>query len=314
MSKTVSIRRTPGSHSRRSGYFGRSAAGAVAVGIGSVWLTLAGHAHAEPGGVTQAQVVEEYVDAFKPYAMVPVLVPIGQEVGDVLDKLGEEFIHRSGECFRPLRVHEEPSRLPNLDLGTAAAARLGLGLSNLADADLHALGTNRVIVRFDKVTMQTVSQGEFREAVNAQACPELARLINKDPEALKENTFLVGTVFRARSTVRIDRERKAGGGVGTSWLTTFAARFGLKLRAEAGGDVDSAQTVELSTTDPTPVALRPAFIRVDPGQPGFRGVNKGVVVEFKVEDEEDRKALVGWLDRQLAQAARDRSNAAGPGK
>jgi hypothetical protein len=268
-------------------------------------LTLPGPAQAQTDAAPQAALIQEYVGAFKPHDIVPLLIPMGQEVGDVVDKLGEEFIHRRTECFGKLSPHEGPSRLPNLDLGAEAAVRLGLGLSQIVEADLHALGSNRVIVRFEHVTVQTVSQGALKQAVNAQACPEVARLINKDPEGLKETTFLVGTVFRATSVVRIDRQRQAGAEAGTSWLTAFARRFGLKLRAEAEGNVESAGTVELSNTEPLPVAFRPALIRIDPGQPGYRSAegrpDRPVIVEFNPDRESDRQALEGWINRQLPQ-------------
>lgn len=268
-------------------------------------LTLPGPAHPQTGAAPQAALIQEYVAAFKPHDIVPVLIPIGQEVGDVVDKLGEEFIHRRAECFGNLTSREEPSRLPNLDLGAEAAVRLGLGLSQIGEADLHALGSNRVIVRFEHVTVQTVSQGALKQTVNAKVCPEVARLINKDPEALKETTFLVGTVFRATSVVRIDRQRQAGAEAGTSWLTAFAKRFGLKLRAEADANVESAGTVELSNTEPLPVAFRPALIRIDPGQPGYRSAegrpDRPVIVEFNPDRESDRQALEGWINRQLPQ-------------
>jgi len=195
--------------------------------------------------------------------------------------------------------------LPNLELGATAAARLGLGLSDLGEAELHALGSNRVIVRFDNVTVETASQSELEQTINAKACPEVARLIEKDPAALKDTTFLIGTVFRARSIVRIDRDRQAGGGVSTSLLSALAKRFGLRLRAEGGGDIDTARTVELSNTEPLPVAFRPAFIRIEPGQPGYRSpeirYDRPVVVAFSPDRESDREALEGWIDRQVLQ-------------
>src|SRR4051794_38115568 len=87
-----------------------------------------GHSRAQTGATTQQQLIQEYVEAFKPHGMVAVLIPIGQEVGDMLDKLGEEVIHRRSECFANLVPRTTPSRLPSLDLDGSAALRFGLGL------------------------------------------------------------------------------------------------------------------------------------------------------------------------------------------
>jgi hypothetical protein len=128
----------------------------------------AGRAHAQSGAALQAQLIREYVDTFSPHGMVAVLIPIGQQAGDVLDKLGEELVHRRQECFANLAPQESPSSLPNFDLGASAAFRLGLGLDKIADADLKAVGENRVILRFEDVTVQTISFGRRSTAKPAR--------------------------------------------------------------------------------------------------------------------------------------------------
>jgi len=263
-------------------------------------------ARAQSGSAVQARLIQEYVDAFKPHGMIAVLIPIGQEPGDVLDKLGEEFVHRRGECFPQLTAQESPSRLPNLDLGASAALRLGLGLDQVGDAELKALGDNQVLLRFDHVMVQTLSQGEMRQAIDRKACPEVASLIDKKPEALESGTLLLGEVFRARSIVRVSRAQGGGGSFSLSGLRTLASRFGLGLKAEGGGEIEAAQAVELSSAEPTPVAFRPAFIRLDPSQPGYRAGEgrQGApsIVPFNPESEDDRLALNAWIDRNLPTA------------
>jgi hypothetical protein len=254
----------------------------------------------------QGQLIREYVDVFRPHGMIAVLISIGQAPGDVVDRFGEEFVHRRSECFADLTAQESPSSLPNFDLGAAAALRLGLGLQQIGDAEVQALGENRVILRFDRVTVQTVSQGELRQTINRKACPEIGRLIDKDPEALKEGSFLLGEVFRARSIVRVNQDKGGGGMFSLSGLRALAARLGLRLRAEAGGDLEVAQVVELSSTEPVPVAFRPAFIRLDPSQPGYRSTearpNAPSIVPFNPDSEDDRLALSSWIDRNLQRA------------
>ena len=251
----------------------------------------------------QGQLIREYLEAFKPHGMVAVLDPMGQEPGDVIDRLGEEFVHRRGECFSNLTAQQSPSSLPNFDLGAAAAVRLGLGLPQVGDAELRAFGDDRVILRFDHVTVRTVSQGELRQAIDRRSCPEVARLIDKDPEALKEGTFLLGEVFLARRIIRVNRAGGGGGTFSLSGLRALAARLGLRLRADGGGDLEAAQTIELSSTEPLPVAFRPAFIRLDPNQPGYRSVegrsDAPSIVPYNSDSETDRLALSSWIERNM---------------
>jgi hypothetical protein len=255
---------------------------------------------------TQDQLIAEYLDAFRPHAMVPVLIPLGQQAGDVMDRLGEEFVSRRAECFTDLAVQQVPSSLPNLDLGAAAAARLGLALPQMGEADLRAFGGRRVVLRFERVTVETVSQGALRQSIKRQACPELARLIDKEPASLRDNVFLIGEVFRARRILRLDRSARGSGNITLDGFKALAARFGLRLRAEGGGDLESAQTVELGTEEPLPAAFRPAFIRIEPGQPGsFRApgeaVDRVTIRDFSPNRESDRDALNAWINRQVSQ-------------
>lgn len=250
---------------------------------------------------TQEQLMREYVEAFRAHELVPVLIPMGHEVGDVLDRLGMEFIRRRDECFAGLAPREQPSRLPNIELGALAAIRLGLGLDRLGEADLRAVGSSRFILRFENVTLETVSQGQLQQAVRAEACPDVARLVNKDPQALAQTSFLVGTLIRARSVVRIERDRQGGGNVSTSWLTAFAERFGLRLRLSGGTTLEAARTVEFGSDAVLPVGFRPALIRVQPGEPGYRSGSQAAapaIVEFNLADPASREALDGWITRQ----------------
>jgi len=273
------------------------------VALGVCIAAMAAICPAWPVTPAQDQLAAEYLDAFKPLGMVPVLIPLGQEPGDVMDKLGEEFVRRRSECFSGLAVQQAPSSLPNLDLTSAAAARLGLGLRQVGEAELKALGGRRVVLRFDRVVVVTVSQGALRQAVNRSACPELGRLLDKDPASLQDNVFLVGEVFLARRILRLDRSAEAGGNVMLDGIKALAAKFGLRLRTEVGADLQSAQTIELSTEEAVPAAFRPAFIRIAPGQPGYfrapgERVDRTTIRDFSPNRESDRDALNAWMDRQ----------------
>ncbi len=270
-------------------------------------LVLAVDGHAQSISDVQTRLIQEYVDAFKPQGMVAVLIPIGQEAGDVMDRLGEEFVHRRKECFPDLIVDEKPSRLPNVDISAGAALRLGLGAEQIGDAELNAVGNNRVILLFDQVTVQTFSQGQLRQSIDRSACPEVARLIDKNPDALKEGTLLLGSVFRARSIVRISRQQGGGGSFSLDGLRALVKRFGWSLRGEGGAEVESAEAIELSKAEESaPVAFRPAFIRLDPSQPGYRAAEGKLgapsIVLFNPQSEDDRLALNAWIDRSLATA------------
>jgi hypothetical protein len=254
---------------------------------------------------SQQRLIVDYLDAFKPHGMVPILIPLGQEAGDVVDRLGEEFICRRADCFDNLTPREAPSSLPNLDLGTSAAAYFGLGISQVGEAELSAMGGNRVILRFDQVTVETVSQVALRQTLRPDACPDVARLLAKDPTSLADGIVLLGQVFRARRVMRLEKRREVKANFVLSGLQAIAEAFGLRLRAAAGGDLKSADIVELGTTKAVPVAFRPAFIRIHPGQPDtFRAINDPnslgpTLSEYDPNRDTDVAALAAWMERQL---------------
>jgi hypothetical protein len=166
-----------------------------------------------------------------------------------------------------------------------------------------------VILRFDNVTAEAASQVAFRQSLRPDACPDVARLLAKDPDSLQDGIVLLGQVFRARRIMRLERRREAKGNFVLSGLQAMAERFGLHLRAAAGGDVKSTETIELGTTKPLPVAFRPAFVRIEPGQPAsFRAVDepvdRPVLREYSAERDRDVAALSAWMDRQLPRLRR----------
>jgi hypothetical protein len=247
--------------------------------------------------VPRARLEHEYAAAFLPYGLVPVLLPRGQDVGDVIARLDGSYVARGDECFPGLMPREALSSLVAVDVSWSAAAQLALGVEAVAAAEAQGRLENHVQVRFEQVRSRSASLTQLRQHVKPAVAPEVALLLAADPKELAKSPdwLLVGEVLTAVTVVRVTRSRKAGGKADLSILQRI---FGAGAKAQVGGDLAKDETAEIRTTEPVPVAFRPACIKVTPEIAGeFRSVS---LSEFNPKDETHREALSAWVMFSLA--------------
>jgi hypothetical protein len=239
---------------------------------------------------------KEYIAAFVPYGLVPILLPRGQDVGDVISGLDGGFMARANECFSGLVPQEELSTLPAIDVTWNAAAQIALGVEAIAAGEAQGRAEDRVQVRFEKVSSRTASLTHLRQHVRSRVLPEVARLLAADAvEFLRApDWLLIGEVLTAVTVVRVSRSRSAGGKASLGFLERL---FGRAAKAEGGGDLTSASVATIVTETPLPIAFRPARVRVTNEIAGaFRGVSTAA---FDANDEAHRKAFADWAARTV---------------
>lgn len=240
---------------------------------------------------------QEYVDAFVPYGLVPILIPRGQSVGDVISGLDGNYVARADECFSGLAPREEPSALPSVDVTWDAAAQIALGLEAVAAGEAKGSAEDRVKVSFKEVSSQAASLVQLRLRVRPRVLPEVARLLS--PEAAEfegaPDWLVIAEVLTAVTAVRVSRSRSGGGKASLGFLERL---FGRAAKAEAGGDLKSASVATIVTETPMPVAFRPARVRVTREIAGaFKGGDPAGA--FNADDEGHRLALAAWAARNL---------------
>ena len=246
--------------------------------------------------VPRARLEHEYAAAFLPYGLVPVLLPRGQDVGDVIARLDGTYIARGDECFPGLVPREAPSTLTAVDVSWNAAAQLSLGVEAVAAVEAQGRLENRVQVRFEQVRSRSASLMQLRQHVKRAMVPEVALLLATDAKELEKapDWLLIGEVLTAVTVVRVARSRAAGGKADLSILQRI---FGAGAKAKVGGDVSKDETAEIRTTEPVPVAFRPARVKVTPEIAGaFRSLS---LSQFDANDEAQREALRDWVMRSI---------------
>jgi hypothetical protein len=239
---------------------------------------------------------QEYVAAFVPYGLVPILLPRGQDVGDVISGLDGSYMARADECFSGLVPREEPSTLPAIDVTWNAAAQIALGVESVAAGEARGQAEDRVQVRFEQVSSRAASLTHLRQHVRPQVLPEVALMLAADAVVFERapDWLLIGEVFTAITTVRVSRSRSGGGKASLGFLERL---FGRAAKAEGGGDLTSASVATIVTETPLPIAFRPARVRVTSEIAGaFRSISAEA---FDANDEAQREALGAWAARML---------------
>ncbi len=252
-----------------------------------------------PPDVLRREVANEYVAVFRDSGLVPILLPRGHAPGDVLAASGE-LLSRRADCFADLDLRDEPSRLPNVELSWSAAARFALGADQLGEADAQGNAEHIVKVRFEGVHVVTVSRRQLQTQVRAAACPDLARALRNNAIPAQD-WLLIGEVLVATPVVEV---RRAKSGVANlSFLSGLAQRFGFKAHAEGGADLAHAETAELRSDKPVPIAFRPSMVAVTPElAQRYRSAKSDhpTLEPFNQQDQAHRAVLDAWVARQAA--------------
>ncbi|HYZ32907.1 MAG TPA: hypothetical protein VE684_11585 [Crenalkalicoccus sp.] len=259
----------------------------------------------------RARLEQEYSAAFLPYGLVPVLLPRGQDVGDVIASLDGGFVARADECFKDLVPREAESSLTAVDVSWNAAAQIALGVEAVAAAEAQGRAEDRVQVRFEQVTSRSASLAQLRSHVRPGVLPEVTLLLAADAVEFERapDWLLVSEVLSAVTVVRVARAR---GGGGKAELSFLGRLFGAAAKAEGGGNLASAERAEIRTQHALPVAFRPARVRVTAEIAGAFRAASGE--EFNARDEAHRRALGDWVMRQLQPVGSNLPPRPGPGR
>lgn len=248
------------------------------------------------GESLRRQLEEEYLRAFLHHRYVPVLVPSGQAVGDVIASLDGNYVARADECFTGLVPREAPGTLPRLDLSWSAAAELALGVDAIASAEAQGSIENRVQLTFEGVTVRSASLVQLRARVKPSVLPEVALMLAADLVTFDRapDWLLLSQVVYATPTVRVKRAR---GGTAKADLGFLGRLFGGAVKARGGGQLNLAQEAEIRAPQPVPVAFRPARVRVTQEIAGsYMAVTAAA---FNPNDEAHRHALADWAMRSM---------------
>jgi hypothetical protein len=234
-------------------------------------------------GSAQASAFESFRDALVDYFArlnyVPVLVNRGYAVGDVVEVDGVNFYARALRCFPRLKPPEPvQTALTEVFESSKAGVSFGLRLKQIFDSTAGADLINRIRIKFSDVTVVSVARLDLKDALDRQACPEIAPLVDATVTEVDRNKkpfFVVSEVLSGKREATLTLADKANLQVKAEHVAQQVANAQVKVEVTADGLITLKSDVVM------PIALKPVTVPkvVLVGQ--FGNLRRGEQVELK---------------------------------
>src|ERR1700730_10885766 len=213
-------------------------------------------------GLAQPNAVDSFrnalVDYFTPQNYVPVLVNRGYAVGDVVEVDGVNFYARALRCFPRLNPPEPvQTSLTDVLESNSIGMSFGLRLRQIFDSSAGADLVNRIRITFSDVTVVSVARLDLRDALDRQACPEIAPLVDGTITAVDRNRkpfFVVSEVLSGKRQATLTLADKADLQVKAERITQQVANAQVKVEVTAEGLITLKSDVVM------PIALKPVTV------------------------------------------------------
>ena len=198
------------------------------------------------------------VDYFASQNYVPVLVNRGYTVGDVVEVDGVNFYARALRCFPRLKLPEPvQTALTDVLESSSVGMSFGLKLRQIFDSSAGADLVNRIRIRFSDVTVVSVARLDLKDALDRQACPEIAPLVDGTITAVDRNRkpfFVVSEVLSGKRQATLTLADKADLQVKAERITQQVANAQVKVEVTADGLITLKSDVVM------PIALKPVTV------------------------------------------------------
>jgi hypothetical protein len=198
------------------------------------------------------------VDYFARLNYVPVLVNRGYAVGDVVDVDGVNFYARALRCFPRLKPPEPvQTALTDVFESSKAGVSFGMRLKQIFDSSAGADLVNRIRIKFSDVTVISVARLDLKEALDRQACPEVAPLVDATVTAVDRNRkpfFVVSEVLSGKRQATLTLADKANLQAKAERITQQVANAQVKVEVTADGLISLKSDVVM------PIAVKPVTV------------------------------------------------------
>jgi hypothetical protein len=229
---------------------------AVAIILFTLVIECAVAASAQPNAFESFR--NALVDYFTPQNYVPVLVNRGYTVGDVVDVDGVDFYARALRCFPGLKPPEPvQTALTDVLETNSAGMSFGLWLRQIFDSSVGADLVHQIRIKFSDVMVISVARLDLKDALDRQACPEIAPLVDATITGVDRNRkpfFVVSEVLSGKRQATLTLADKAN-------LQAKADRIAQQVaNAQVKVEVTSEGLVTLKTDVVMPIALKPVTV------------------------------------------------------
>jgi hypothetical protein len=198
------------------------------------------------------------VDYFARLNYVPVLVNRGYTVGDVVEADGVNFYARALRCFPRLKPREPvQTSLTDVFESNKAGVNFGLRLRQIFDSSVGADLVSQIRIRFSDVSVVSVARLDLRDALDRQACPEIAPLVDATITAVDRNSrpfFVVSEVISGKRQATLTLANTANLQAKADRIARQVANAQIKMGVTGEGLITLASDVIM------PIALKPVTV------------------------------------------------------
>ncbi len=242
------------------------------------------------------------------YGLVPIIVPHGQQVGDLFRADSWLLVARAEDCFPGLsaNVRRSPGALPTVSGHSARGLSAALGISSVAEVSLGAIGEHNWELSFADVEITSASVLQLRallrtdepECAAIKPALEASLMPGGAPVVVPPQSLVIGTLYEAKRVLRISLSDEKTAQAELSVFDDLLHKFGLTASTKIGGGGSSsgASTISITGDRPVPVAFGPAFvIRLPDPSLSYESPPLATSEEFDRNDPEHREDLMRLL-------------------
>jgi hypothetical protein len=219
-------------------------------------VVMAGSSSAQPSAFESFR--NALVDYFGQLNYVPVLVNRGYTVGDVIEADGVNFYARASRCFpRPKLSQPVQTALTDVLQTNSANVSFGLRLKQIFESSAGADLAHQIHIQFSDVTVVSVPRLDLRDALDREACPEIAPLVDATATVFDRNRrppFVVSEVMIGKRQAILTLSDTANVQVQAKQIAQLVGDAQIKVEAAAGGLVFLKSDVAM------PIALKPVTV------------------------------------------------------
>ena len=210
---------------------------------------------------TLRSTLQPLADYFNDLKLVPIVVPRGQEVGDVFDAATLQFVYSARDCFPGAKPVTRSSTLPSFENTSFQTAMLAVGIPAIADA-LVGLGIERATqIGFTDLEVQTITENELRKSFDKAACPELDAAVNKKTATwFGRQLIVIGELYTGHRSLQLELQQTIDVQAKIKDLAVVFATGGIPVEISAAVTGNGNAKVIIRETKVFPLAVRPAFI------------------------------------------------------
>ena len=216
-----------------------------------------------------------------PYGWIPIALPLGQKIGDVIDMSTRHRVASLSTCFgrQTVPTRNADSSLPSVDLQGDPGFKVALGAPQIGNLDIEGNFSKEIKLSLTEASGETVDEGlgtagsgTLRAAYDEAKCPQIKDLVMGQPAAgaaaanvkpvqgpVAFKYFVIGGIITAKRQITLTAKngvnvKVAADGLAAKLVSAIGnASFDVK-------PVSGTKTVTLTETKALPVAAQPAFL------------------------------------------------------